>query len=191
MIDESQTMPGIKRIVSEDLKLHELSCFQRILLTTDGTVTEILEQYLLEKIRPLKIDEKIESDMRCIHAPHRKLLPDGSSGPVLERRVLLQGVTTLRYWIQADSTIFLNQLSDQFLNDLLRSEEPIGRLWEKYRVETFKEVVHICREPATEWASYFTISPQEFLIARSYLVYSGGCLVMMISERFPESFFQK
>jgi hypothetical protein len=38
-----------------------LSTFQRILLTTDGTVTDILESYLFEQIRVIKLSEKLVS----------------------------------------------------------------------------------------------------------------------------------
>ena len=37
-----------------------LSRFQRLLLVTDGTVTDMLEQYLEEKIKVQKLYEKIE-----------------------------------------------------------------------------------------------------------------------------------
>ena len=37
----------------------KLSIFQRIILTTDGTLTEILEAYLFEKINIAKLSEGI------------------------------------------------------------------------------------------------------------------------------------
>ena len=167
-----------------------LSRFQRMLLVADGTVTEMLEQYLAEKIKVLKIYEKIESDTKQINSRHRAFMQQGDAGPVLEREVLLQGQHTLQPWIHAESTIVLNHLAQGFRTDLLASREPIGRLWEKYQVETFKTLLDFEKRPAGTLAKHFGISPTDSLISRTYDVYSGGKLIMIITETFPALFFQ-
>lgn len=167
-----------------------LSRFQRILLVADGTVTEMLEQYLAEKVKVQKIYEKIEPDTAQIHSRHRDYLRQGDTGPVLEREVLLQGQNTLQHWIHAESTIVLNHLTQGFRTDLLASREPIGRLWEKYQIETFKTLLDFEKRPAGKLAEHFGISPTDTVISRTYDVYSGGRLIMIITETFPAHFFQ-
>ena len=167
-----------------------LSRFQRMFLVADGTVTEMLEQYLAEKIKVLKLYERIESDERQINPQHRAFLGQVDVGPVLEREVLLQGQQTLHHWIHAESTIMLNHLEQGFRTDLLVSREPIGRLWEKYQVETFKSMLDFEKRPAGNLAEHFGISPTETLISRTYDVYSGGKPIMIITESFPDSFFR-
>jgi chorismate-pyruvate lyase len=167
-----------------------LSRFQRMFLVADGTVTEMLEQYLAEKIKVLKLYEKIESDTQKISPRHRDFLEQADVGPVLEREVLLQGQHTLNNWVHAESTILLNHLEQGFRTDLLASREPIGRLWEKYQVETFKSILDFEKRPTGDLAEHFGISPAEALISRTYNVYSGGKLIMIITEAFPARFFQ-
>lgn len=70
--------------------LAELSCFQRLLLVTDGTVTEMLEQYLQESIQVHKLAEKVETDVDQLPAGH-ELFVSAQDMPVLKRQVLLRG----------------------------------------------------------------------------------------------------
>ncbi len=169
--------------------LKYLSRFQRLLLVTDGTVTEMLEQHLEEKIKVLKLYEKIEDHVGQVIPNHRSFL-DHNNVPVLKREVLLQGQSTLNNWVYAESTILLNHLNQGFRTDLLASREPIGRLWEKYRIETFKSILDFAQRQAGALAEHFGIRPQDHIISRTYSVYSGGKLIMLISETFPVSFFQ-
>jgi chorismate-pyruvate lyase len=166
-----------------------LSRFQRLFLVTDGTVTEILEQYLEEKIKVQKLQEGIEYNYHNTFPQHRVCLDD-SKLPVMQRRVLLQGQSTLTNWVYAESSIVLDHLIPEFRNDLLVSREPIGCLWEKYEIETFKSILDVAQYPADALADHFGIQPQEAVISRTYRVNSGGKLLMVITETFPARFFQ-
>lgn len=167
-----------------------LSCFQRLLMVTDGTVTEMLEQFLQEKIQVHKLHEAIVEQVSLKYSTQDCLGKFGQS-KLLERQVLLRGQHTGRNWVYAESVIILEHLPKAFREDLCRLKEPIGRLWEKYRIETFKEVLHFCRFESDELAGYFDISSPVEVIARTYAVYSGGRLIMLISEIFPASFFRE
>lgn len=168
--------------------LTDLSRFQRILMVTDGTVTELLEQYLAEKIKVLKLYEKIEDKIEHVTPSHSDYV-DTDNLPVLKRDVLLQGQSTRRNWVYAESTILLNHLNKGFRTDLLNSREPIGRLWEKYRYETYKVILDFDKRKAGSLASHFKISPKHEVISRTYNVYSGGKAIMIITEVFPDTFF--
>ena len=47
-----------------------LSTFQRILLTTDGTVTEMLEAFSLENINVIKLSEELVSTVKELSLIH-------------------------------------------------------------------------------------------------------------------------
>jgi len=163
-----------------------LSVFQRIILTTDGTVTEILEAYLSEKIRLVKLSETIEPVTQDI-------LPlDITQGQeVIERKILLQGKISRNNWVYAESILVPDRLDEKLKNGLLVSQEPMGRLWIEHRLEAFKEIVDSAREPAEDLADYFKIERSDKLLSRTYRVFSGRRPIILITEKFPETFFRE
>ena len=169
--------------------LAELSCFQRLLLVTDGTVTEMLEQYLQESIQVHKLAEKVETDFDQLPAGH-ELFVSTQDMPVLKRQVLLQGKTTQQSWLHAESSVLLDHLPQGFRSDLLHSRQPIGRLWEKYKTETYKVMLKSGKFLAGELAAHFGIQASDALITRTYGVYSNQKLIMVITENFPASYFK-
>ena len=162
-----------------------LSVFQRIILTTDGTLTETLEAYLSEKIRLVKLSEDIVPITQDI-------LPlDITRGQeVIERKILLQGKISRNNWIYAESTLVPDRLDEKLKHGLLVSQEPMGRLWLEHKLETFKEIVDSALEPAEDLADYFKIKRSDKLLSRTYRVFSGRKPIIMITEKFPESFFR-
>lgn len=166
-----------------------LSRFQRILMVTDGTVTELLEQYLAEKIKVNKLFENVETNVEKLIPDHKQYLTQADL-PILSRSILLEGQTTKKKWLYAQSSILLDNLTPGFRSDLLESREPIGRLWEKYRYETFKTILDFEKLEARESGAYFGVSASSNLISRTYEVSSNKKTIMVITEMFPESFFE-
>ena len=166
------------------LTLSELSTFQRIILITDGTLTDILEIYLLEKISICKLSEEIINLVETVPALNLK---EGVN--VIKRKIFLQGKISQKNWIYAESIIVPERLDVLFQEQLLNSEKPIGKLWLEYRVETFKEIIDLSQEPAGDLSEYFQINQDEKLFSRTYRVFSQGQPIMMITEKFPESYF--
>lgn len=162
-----------------------LSRFQRILLTTDGTLTEILAAYLCEQIHLVKLSEQSYALEQAI-AP----LNVETGMEVIDRRILLQGKISRRNFIYAESFLVPDRLEETFKQELLVSQTPLGRLWLEHKLETFKEIIDTAKEPAGSLASYFSISPEEALLSRTYRVFSKREPIMMITEKFPESFFR-
>jgi len=163
----------------------KLSVFQRIILTTDGTLTEILEAYLSEKIRLVKLSEIIEP------ISGDNLLLDIASGQeVMQRKILLQGKISRNNWVYAESILVPDRLDEKLKKGLLVSQEPMGRLWLEHRLETFKEIVDSAREPAEDLADYFKIKRSDKLLSRTYRVFSGRRPIILITEKFPENFYR-
>ena len=130
-----------------DLDPRELSSFQRILLTTDGTVTEILEAHLFESMRIVKLyEEQIATDKAI---PYLEV-PQGTE--VMARKILLRGKYIHKNYIYAESLLVPDRLSPQMRDDLLNTRKPIGLLILEARMETFREILSCQREPMGEIA---------------------------------------
>jgi len=162
----------------------ELSTFQRILLVTDGTLTKILEAHLTEQLQVVKLSEEIVNITKDISHLDIK-----TGCEVIKRNILLKGQISERNWLYAESIIVIERLEEKFRDKLIKSHVPIGRLWLEHKAETFKEIIISAREPANDLANYFDISPEEKMLCRTYRVFSRQKPVMMITEKFPESYF--
>ncbi|NJP04550.1 MAG: DUF98 domain-containing protein [Chloroflexaceae bacterium] len=166
------------------LQFAELSVFQRVLLITDGTLTHILEAYVGEKIRVLKLSETT----RPVWSEIADLdLRPGSD--VIERKILLQGSVSHRNWLYAESFIVPERLDPIFQEQLTNSRQPIGKLWTEHKVETFKEIITTYQEPAGHLSDAFAIHPHALLLCRTYRVLSNRQPVMLITEKFPASYY--
>lgn len=161
-----------------------LSAFQRVLLKANGTVTAMLEAYLSEQIQVVKLSENI-AKMK-LEFPQLNL---NQEEQVIARQVLLQGQISRRNFIYADSLILIDNLDERFSHQLLNTKTPIGKLWSEQKVETFKEIIDSGKEPANELSKYFCIAPTANLLFRVYSVYSQGKITMIITEKFPESYY--
>lgn len=181
LIDNSQ-----ESLTCDHIDPSTLSIFQRILLTTDGTVTDILEAYLLEQIRVVKLSEQLVALDRDIPLIELK---EGTE--VIIRKVLLQGKISRMNFIYADSIIVPKKLDEGFRDALLETKMPIGKIWFEQRVETFKEILGSSKEPASKLADYFNIQLSDNMLSRTYCVVTNRKPVMIITEKFPESYFLK
>lgn len=166
------------------IDLAALAPMQRILLTTDGTLTKILEAYLLEKIQLIKLSERL---MITTHAIPQ--LEIGRGSPVLWRRILLQGKTSGRNFVYAEAMLVLDRLTHQFRQELIKSQTSLGNLLLKHRMETFKELLDSSKEPSGKLADYFQIDRQDPLLSRTYRLFCNQHPAMMITEKFPASYF--
>lgn len=184
-----RTCPTIMRTSRQELlqcslvDLSTLNSLQRILLTTDGTLTETLEAYFLERIQLVKLSEHMISASSPL-----PLLNLCLGDEMIERRILLRGEASGNNLVYAESLIAINELDESLRDGLLRSKTPIGRLWLEHKLETFKEIVHMGRETAGDLAPFFDISSDDNLLSRTYRVFSKRKPILMITEKFPEHF---
>ena len=161
-----------------------LSALQRILLTTDGTVTEILEAYFGEAMRVVKLSQDLVTLDCAIQA-----LGLNQGHQVLSRKILLQGKLSRVNFLYAESVIAPDRLDEHVRDGLLKSNKPIGQLILEHRIETFKEILDCGKEPAGSLTEYFPIDGASAVIFRTYRVFANQQPVMVITEKFPESHF--
>jgi chorismate-pyruvate lyase len=162
---------------------HDLSLFQRILLATDGTVTDLIALYAGEPIRVKKLVQTISEDS----APAELQC----SGPtrMLSRRILLTGAT--KTYLYAESQFVLERLSKSIQDQMLNTDRPIGLLWKEERLETFREIVRQSVEPYAAIAQYFDLPTSAPFVSRTYLIHHGGRPLGMITEKWPLSYFRE
>lgn len=161
-----------------------LSSFQRILLTTDGTVTDILEAYLWESVQVVKLDQGEVETQGAI--PYLDL---EQGARVLVRKILLRGKTSHKNYIYAESVVVPSRLSASIREGLETTKKPVWQLMLETRLETFREILVCRREPSNNIGQYFDIDPDSMLISRTYRIYADGAPMMLITEKFPEDAF--
>jgi chorismate-pyruvate lyase len=157
-----------------------IGLLQRVLLATDGTLTDVLEAAHLEPVGIRKLASVIEP----APARHEALdLPAGDR--IMHRRVRLIGERTGRTYAYAESDLAIDRLPSAFRDALLTSDTPMGRLWLEHRLETLKEMLSAARLPMGALAVHFSGDPGGDLLSRSYRLVHGGQPLMVITEYFP------
>ena len=167
--------PAPERVIADD---ESLSVLQKVLLTTDGTVTQLLEIYTGEKIRVQKIGHALEKG-----APPS--LGVSATEPVLSRRILLRGDS--RAYMYAHSWLVPSRLPRGMQETILQTDTPIGQLWKAARLETFREIIDFRREQDSEVAALFGTG--DSLLSRTYLISAGGAPMGFLMEKFPATYF--
>lgn len=179
----------MRRDLQQSLQRHyidprQLSTFQRIMLTTDGTLTEILEAYLFEKMQVIKLFQEM------IPLKHDIATLDLKEGEkVVERKILLQGKVSRKNFVYAQSIISPGRFDKKIQEQLEKSKKPVGQLWLENKIETFREILDSGKEQAGELSEYFQINKEDPVLYRTYRVFSNRKPIIMITEKFPESFF--
>ncbi len=164
-----------ERVIADD---ESLSLLQKVLLTTDGTVTQLLEIYTSEKIRVEKLEHVLVTG-----APSS--LGVSPSEPVLSRKILLRGNT--KPYMYAHSWLVPTRMPRGMQETILQTETPIGQFWKATRLETFREIIDFRREQDSEVAALFGVDA--LLLSRTYLIHAGGSPMGLIVEKFPATYF--
>lgn len=150
-----------------DLKNYPISL--QLLMKTDGTVTELIKLLSGEDIKVSKLSEKIYTNKQQ---------------RVLNRCIFLTGQKSKKNWLYAQSKIYLDNLSDEFVNDLLEKNIPIGTLWINHRIETFKSLVDQSQE-TLESNLGNGFEKGTMTLTRIYHVFNQNKIIMEITEKFP------
>lgn len=157
-----------------------------MLIGTDGTVTHILEAYAGERVEVVKLRQEFE-------------LPDDADAElglsadddkVLRRRVLLKGAESGRTLLFAEAVVALARVEPEFLDGLVTTDKPIGILLAEHRTETFREILRVRREPAGRYGTHFGVEADAELVSRTYRIVRRHQPMILITEKFPATFFR-
>ena len=159
----------------------------RIILTTDGTVTDILEAYFRERMNVVPIQQQTIAPSALTAAQQATLqLTTDDSSEVLDREILLRGEISESCHVYAHSQIVVERLPEAVRAGLLAKTKAIGHLLLEQRIATFKEIVDCHREPAGALAKLFAISERAPMLSRTYVLSIVEKPIMVITEKFPE-----
>lgn len=159
----------------------EFSNTQKILLTTDGSITAILD-VLYGKIDLFTLDQHFG----IADESHAELVNVEAGDEINFREVLMHKDT--KPLIYAISHVPLGRCSQEICSDLLRADIPIGRILKNYKIESRREINNIYIEkPNTKLQQIF--DTYEDFIARDYVIIHDDEILMWIKEMFPVSYF--
>ena len=165
----------------EDSYGQKFSNTQKILLTTDGSITAILD-VLYGKISLFTIDQHFG----IADESHAKLVDVNDGDEINFREVLMHKDT--QPLIYAVSHVPLGRCSDEICSDLLRADIPIGRILKNYKIESRREVNNIFIEKPNDKLKELFGTDEDFL-ARDYVIIHDDEILMWIKEMFPVSYF--
>jgi beta-ribofuranosylaminobenzene 5'-phosphate synthase len=177
-----ETIPVSTKIYQIEKDMGPLSTVQKILLTTDGSVTSLLEAYCGEKIA---ISTLLQEIVPADTSQQESLdLPPGET--INFRVVNIKNAGTDEVLLHAVSETPLSRLRPEWQADLLRADIPIGRILASHRIEARRELLDIVLVPAdNEMSRMFRIPPGEYLLTRTYRIIHNGTPLMKIRETFP------
>ncbi len=164
---------ALERRVVGDLRIADFPPFLRVLLTTDGTVTNSLEAFFWEPVAVELIQQQEQT--LAEDAPVVGLLKGQNT---VVRHVQLKGVNSGRVYVKADSLIRLDLLPDSFRHDLTEQKLGIGELLRDCGLETYREILEIGYD--AEYQGVY----------RTYRIVMEHRPFIQITEHFPLAVFQ-
>ena len=169
---------GIENIEKD---IGKLSSAQKILLTTDGSVTAILD-VIKGHVHLETLVQKFKDADRDVAE-----LLDIDEGDTVNYRVVVMG--TGEPLIHAVSYIPVDRLENDFKEDLIRADIPIGRILKKHKIESRREIKTIYAEKTNKETQsiYGTDSP---MLTRTYNIIHKGETLIWIKETFPYDLFR-
>ncbi|HEX8159426.1 MAG TPA: chorismate pyruvate-lyase family protein [Solirubrobacteraceae bacterium] len=170
------------RYEKEAVGVAELPVLQRLLLTTDGTMTTALATLLGEPI-----------GVRLLHQDKTMLAQDDEElslregREVIERRALLHGAESRTPLLLGVSRIAVHRLPREARAALIDGVVPIGLLLRSHEIETFRAPLSIgVRRASDEAARYLGDTP---MCWRRYLIKADRRPLMSVDEQFPAAGF--
>lgn len=174
-------MPFLEQLGHFDTR--SLGLIQRVMLATDGTLTDTVQAIFNEPIGLNKLSISVAPAPEPID-----VLALEAGEQIMERKVLIFGETTGRSYVYAESILAVRRLPEPFRAAVLTSDEPLGRLWSRHKLETWKELLSVTSGTLPHPDSFFSVNDSRELLTRTYRVLSGGQPLMLIAEYFPAAY---
>jgi len=170
---DNNILEGIKKIEST---IGKLSSAQKILLTTDGSVTAILDV-----IRGHVTIQTLEQKFIPANTEMAKLL-DIDEGDTVNYRVVV--IETADPMIYAISLIPIKRLENDFKEDLISADIPIGRILRKHNIESRREIKSVYSEKQSpEMLKIFKLESP--MLTRTYNIIHNDEILVWLLETFP------
>jgi beta-ribofuranosylaminobenzene 5'-phosphate synthase len=175
------------RISELEKVVGRLSPVQKMLLGTDGSVTNLLEIITGSKI---EIETLVQEVVPADAAVAEELRIDPGD-EINYRIVKLKRADTDKALIYAVSHTPLKRLEPGFREDLTRADIPIGVILKKHQIESRRDITDTeILSADREMSRVFDIFPKEPMLCRRYRIFRHGEPLIAIKEAFPYNSFQ-
>ena len=172
------------RIKEVENDIGNLSSAQKILLATDGSVTTILDVLKGH----INVETLIQEFKEADDVQAQDL--DINKGDIVNYRTVVMSHNPEEPLIHAVSLTPVDKLTNNFKEDLLKADIPIGRILRKYNIESRREVIHIgFEDPDDELKSIF--NTDSTMLTRIYNIIYKDEILIQIKETFPYSLFRE
>ncbi len=152
-----------------------LSLLQKILLSTDGTLTDLLTLYSGGPIRARKLGQSLTGE-----PPNR----------VLNRQVVLEGADNKPY-VYANSRFHFDAFTRATQHALIESDTPIGILWQRERLEMYREIVERRSQCNKKIAAICAVESETPILSRTYRIHHSAAVIGEITEYFALTMFRE
>jgi beta-ribofuranosylaminobenzene 5'-phosphate synthase len=179
-----------RRSVLPDVAMSTLTDpFDRMLLSTDGTVTTLLESCTGETIvtratrqsGPAAIDE-LRTDVGCWWHPDTGILGLAATERLIARRVTLTGARSGVAYVAAEALVVPDRLPELLAHRLSRAGASLGRVLGDCRLETRREILDIATVRAGSVGNQLGVAPRDALLQRTYTIEVGRRVVSAVTE---------
>ncbi|MFQ5815690.1 MAG: chorismate pyruvate-lyase family protein, partial [Candidatus Hydrothermarchaeaceae archaeon] len=161
-----------------------LSPLERILLTTDGSITRVLDALVGEEVgvvteaqRVIQANKELASEL------------DIEEGAEVNYRVVdLRSSKTIL--VHAISYSPLERLAKEFKEDIMKKDMPIGRIMSSLNMESRREIKGFeAVRGDEELCRRFRLSADSLFLKRQYHIIHGGEVFLSITEIFPKGVY--
>jgi len=156
----------------------------KILMTTDGSITRILEAITGKEIKIETVEQRVvKADG---HLAQLLSIPEGAD---VNYRVvnLMANEEVLAH---AVSCTPLDRLREDFREELMKADIPVGNIIRKHRLEVRREINWGRIEKADNLADIFEIGEEDDVLVRNYNIIHSGKILINITEYFPVKKFE-
>ena len=166
----------------QEISLDQLTPFQRALLVTDGTVTQLIEAYILAPLEVIQL-----SQQKQVLSAKNLWLSAHQGITVVARKVIIQdkGVKSPTFYTYAESLIVPNRLPKVIQKGLEVGEEGLGKLLRRSGLETRRDLLWYGLEYTSNLLDTLKHMEGKPFLSRTYRVISQEEPIMLINERFP------
>lgn len=171
-LDHEQHLPAMPKM--DDVFLASLPPFLRVLLTSDGTVTKMLEAFFWESIDVVRLRQHYGS------AAKATWLGLGESDEVMIRDVALRGERTGRVYAKASSLVAPERIPASLRHQLEEKQIGIGQLIRRCGLESYRQLIEVGLD------SHSTTN----MIYRIYQINVEQKPAMLITEYFPRALYE-
>ncbi|MHC1603574.1 MAG: chorismate--pyruvate lyase family protein [Candidatus Syntropharchaeales archaeon] len=156
------------------------------MLLTDGSMTLLLEIYTGD---PVAVETLTQKTIQATEEIAAKLGVDVGSS-VNYREVVLKNGLSGEALLYAISLTPISRLTDEFRDDLLRADIPIGRIMKLHGLEFRRELVKIEKEDVSaKLIGIFGLKEGEYILKRVYNIIHDEKILISIMEAFPGTYY--